>query len=128
MRARARTPARPVVPAAGVGDADFVFGRRQLLVSVRSCPICGSDAVAGVELEEHGLMRTRWLLRCGECQTTRAYVVRLRQQAALARALERALESDRREMLRAVRRAERAGGAGAPAAGPNAVLNARRTS
>jgi formate dehydrogenase maturation protein FdhE len=115
-----------VVPHAAVGDAFSVFGRRQILVSdLRSCPVCGSSAICDVEMEELGLTRTRWLLRCGQCRTTRAYVVRLRQATALARALERALESDRREMLRAVRRADAAGAAGA---GPNATLNARRTS
>ena len=118
-----------MVAGAGVGDAGGVFGRGQLLVAdLRSCPICGSSAISDVEMQELGLTRTRWLLCCGQCQATRAYVVRLRHARALGRALERALESDRQEILRAARRAERADATAGTEPRPNAVLNLRRTS
>ena len=42
---------------------------------LRSCPVCGSDAVGPSQHEEVDRCRRSVLLRCGECETWRRLVV-----------------------------------------------------
>jgi hypothetical protein len=60
----------------------------------------------GVEVDDR---RARWMLRCGECETWRAFVVGARFGRVLERRFGRVLERDLRHLERVVRRNERGG-------------------
>jgi len=103
-----RTPARHVAARSHSHDADRVSQRPLFAAQLRACPVCASRAISGMDGVELDARRARWMLRCGECETWRAFVVGARLGRVLERRFGRMLERDLRGIERAVQRNERA--------------------
>jgi hypothetical protein len=95
-----------------------VLHRPLFAARLRVCPVCGSRAISGMDGVEFDARRARWMLRCGECETWRAFVVGARFGRVLERRFGRMLERDLRGLERVAERHERAArGAGPRSSG-----------
>jgi len=103
-----RTPARHVAAGPHSHDAGRVPHSPLFAAQLRTCPVCGSRAISGMDGVEVGARRARWMLRCGECETWRAFVVGARLGRVLERRFGRMLERDLRHLERVAQRNERA--------------------
>jgi hypothetical protein len=73
-----RTPARPLAPRDANGEARRVL--RSATSELRTCPLCGSRAVAEVHADDVTVddgepAAVRCLVRCGGCETWRGVVL-----------------------------------------------------
>jgi hypothetical protein len=107
-----RTPAHGLAAARAGGDAPRVLRERLTFTRwLRTCPICGSDAVRDVRIEPVDFTIVHCLIGCGQCETWRAVFEARAVGRRLARRIERNRRRDRRRIARAARRAHVTDGA-----------------
>ena len=80
-----------------------------LASSLRTCPVCASDAVMASSVEDAGPAGLRCVLRCGRCETWRGALLPAPQGFALEFWLGRTERKGRRRITRELRRLERGG-------------------
>lgn len=87
-----------------------MFGRHSRPTSrLRTCPVCHSDAIRGIEATELRDRARRLSIRCGGCDTWRVEVLEPRAAEELWRRFARSLERDHAQMVDALRCLESGG-------------------
>jgi hypothetical protein len=84
-------------------------GGHDLASSLRTCPVCDSEAIMASSVEDAGPAGLRCMLRCGGCETWRGAILSAPQGFALEFWLGRRDRKGRRWIAREVRRLERGG-------------------